>query len=184
MKQLIPFVRLITVCLVLVVGANAQDRDKQKSTSLKSTQVQQDKDTTASTKYVPVHVYDPSRNAELDDRNATAEAARTGKRILLEVGGEWCSWCHIMDHFFEKNPELLAVREKGFIMLKINFSEENKNEAVLSRYPPISAYPHLFVLDQDGKVLHSQDTAELEVSKSYDLAKFMAFLKEWAPPLP
>jgi hypothetical protein len=87
-----------------------------------------------------------------------------------------------MDAYFEKNPELLAYREKNFIMLKINFSEENKNEPVLSRYPEVNGYPHIFVLDQKGKLLHSQDTAKLEEGKSYNLAKFTAFLKEWSPP--
>ncbi|HKQ99572.1 MAG TPA: thioredoxin family protein, partial [Pyrinomonadaceae bacterium] len=101
---------------------------------------------------------------------------------LLEVGGEWCIWCHIMDGFFEKHTELLALREKNFIMLKINFSEENKNEPVLSRYPAVAGYPHIFVLDRNGKLLHSQDTAQLEEGKSYNLEKFMAFLKTWSPP--
>jgi thiol:disulfide interchange protein len=110
------------------------------------------------------------------------EAGRNGKHVMLEVGGEWCIWCHILDAFFEKNPELLALREKNFIMLKINFSEENKNEQVLSRYPAISGYPHIFVLDAKGKLLHSQDTAKLEEGKSYNLARFTAFLKEWSPP--
>jgi hypothetical protein len=87
-----------------------------------------------------------------------------------------------MDAYFEKNTELLAYREKNFVMLKINFSEENKNEPALSKYPQINGYPHLFVLDRDGKFLHSQDTGQLEEGKSYNLDKFMSFLKEWSPP--
>ena len=39
--------------------------------------------------------YDPKRNADSDVKNAIAEARKTGKRVLLEVGGEWCSWCHL-----------------------------------------------------------------------------------------
>jgi hypothetical protein len=67
-------------------------------------------------------------------------------------------------------------------MVKINFSDENKNEPLLSRYPPVAGYPHIFVLDKDGKFLHSQDTGKLEEGKSYNLDKFMAFLKEWVVP--
>jgi len=133
-------------------------------------------------KYVPVHKYDPKRNAERDIRDAVAEAKRTKKRVLLEVGGEWCIWCHIMDAYFEKHPELLAYREKNFVMAKINFSEENKNEPVLSKYPAVAGYPHIFVLDENGKLLHSQNTGDLEEGKSYNIEKFMAFLKQWAPP--
>lgn len=124
--------------------------------------------------------YDPKRDPEKDIREAIAEAKQTGKRILLEVGGEWCSWCHIMDDYFEQNPTLLDFREKNFILVKINFSRENENKKVLSRYPTIPGYPHLFVLDTSGRLLHSQDTSRLESGRSYDLEKFFSFLKKWA----
>ena len=65
--------------------------------------------------------------------------------------------------------------------MKVNYSEENENKAVPSAYPEIKGYPHLFVLDADGKLLHSQFTGELEKGKGYDRAKFFAFLKDWAP---
>lgn len=132
------------------------------------------------TKYVPVHAYDDTRNAEQDILDAVAEAQRTNKRVLVEVGGEWCIWCHRMDEFFDKHPDLLALREKNFVMMKLNYSDENKNEAVLGRYPKVAGYPHIYVLDSDGKLLHSQDTGELEEGKGYNLAKFDAFLKKWA----
>src|SRR4029077_7813639 len=120
------------------------------------------------------------RDPAKDIQDAIAEAGRTGKRILLEVGGEWCSWCHIMDRYFEENPKLMELRDKNFVTVKINFSPENENKTLLSRYPPISGYPHIFVLDTNGKLLHSQDTGKLESGKSYDLAKFVSFLKKWA----
>ena len=132
-------------------------------------------------KYVPVTTYDPKRDAAKDIEDASNEAGRTNKRILLEVGGEWCSWCHTLDKFFETHSDLLALREKNFVTLKINFSEENENKVVLARYGPIQGYPHIFVLERDGKLLHSQETGALERGKSYDLEKLTAFLAKWAP---
>jgi thioredoxin-related protein len=134
--------------------------------------------------YVPVTKYDPGRNADQDIRNAIVEAQRTGKRILLEVGGDWCSWCHIMDAYFDKNPKLTESRDRNFITVKINFSPQNENEKVLSSYGKIPGYPHLFVLDTDGKLLNSKFTAELEEGKSYNLKKFTDFLNQWAPKVP
>jgi thiol:disulfide interchange protein len=130
--------------------------------------------------YVPVSKYDPGRDPDKDVQLAVVEARRTGKRILLEVGGEWCSWCHIMDAYFEQNPVLLDARERNFVTLKINVSEENENTKFFSKYPKVAGYPHLFVLDSDGKFLHSQGTAELESGKSYDFDRFSAFLQRWA----
>jgi thiol:disulfide interchange protein len=183
MKRLSLSLPLTLFCLMLAaVGVSAQDSGQPLNSRQGMSQTQDGGGVADGGKYLPVHTYDPARNAEQDINAAVREAKRTGKRVMLEVGGQWCIWCHIMDSFFEKNPELLSLREENFIMLKINFSEENKNEQVLSRYPEVKGYPHIFVLDAEGKLLHSQDTAKLEEGKSYNLAKFMAFLKEWAPP--
>lgn len=131
--------------------------------------------------YEPVHHYDPARDADQDIDDAVAEAARSGKRVLLEVGGEWCIWCHKLDAFWEQNPEIAALLDANFVMVKINFSPDNENEAVLSRYPEIPGYPHFFVLDADGSLLHSQDTGKLETGDRHDPEKVLAFLKKWAP---
>ena len=134
----------------------------------------------AQSPYTPVTKYDPKRDAAQDIREAAAEAKRTNRRVLLEVGGEWCSWCHHMDDFFQAHPDLTSLRDKSFVTIKINFSEENPNKEVLAQYPAIAGYPHLFVLDSDGALVHSQDTSPLEESKSYNLDRFATFLAYWA----
>jgi thiol:disulfide interchange protein len=126
-------------------------------------------------------IYDPGRDPQHDLSEAVIEASRSGKRILLDVGGEWCSWCHTLDAFFAKDPGLLDLREKNFVLLKVNVSRENDNHAFLSSYPKIPGYPHLFVLGPDGKLLHSQSTSELERGQGYNRDKVEAFLKKWAP---
>jgi thiol:disulfide interchange protein len=178
MKLLKTFANVTACCLLLSFGAQAQTRAKHKPAHRKASRAAAE---ASAEKYVPVLKYDPKRDAALDITEAAAEAKRTNKRVLVEVGGEWCIWCHMMDDFFEKHPEVLGLREKNFVMVKVNFSDENKNEQVLSRYPEIPGYPHLFVLDGDGKLLHSQDTSELEEGRGYNLTRFTAFLEQWAP---
>ena len=74
-----------------------------------------------------------------------------------------------------------SLLDEHFIILKINFSKENKNEKFLSQYPAIEGYPHFFVLEKDGSLLRSQNTGELEKDKDYDKDKFVAFLEKWKP---
>ena len=126
-------------------------------------------------------MFDPKRDPASDLEMAKVEAQRGGKRILLDVGGEWCSWCHILDKLVEEDAEIRSFRDANFVWMKVNYSEENENKAFLSAYPEIKGYPHLFVLDADGKLLHSQFTGDLEKGKGYDRRKVLAFLKEWAP---
>ena len=125
--------------------------------------------------------YDPARNPAQDLEVALRIARAAGRRVIMIVGGEWCSWCHIMDRFFAANPDLKKYRDANYVWLKVNWSADNHNEAFLRRYPAIKGYPHLFVLDSGGRLLQSQDTEELESGKSYDPAAMRAFLLKWAP---
>jgi thiol:disulfide interchange protein len=125
--------------------------------------------------------FDPARDPERDLESALRIARTTRRRVLAEVGGEWCTWCHIMDRFFAANPDLAKIRDANFIVLKINFSKENRNQAFLSRWPRVAGYPHFFVLDANGRLLQSQDTSVLEAAKDYDPIAFRAFLLKWSP---
>lgn len=131
--------------------------------------------------YVPVEKFDPKRDAAADLRDAVAEAGVSGRRIILDVGGDWCIWCKRLDSLFRGNEEIAEFLHKNYVVLKINSSKENENEKFLSAYPKIEGYPHLFVLGETGKLLRSQDTGLLESGKHHDPAKVMAFLKKWAP---
>jgi len=135
----------------------------------------------AQTAYEPVTKFDPGRDPSKDLQTAMTEAQKTGKNILLDVGGEWCIWCHRIDAFIEGHEDINNFIQANYVIMKVNFSSDNKNEDFLSKYPVIPGYPHFFVLDPDGKLLHSQDTGKLEEGKDYNPQKFMAFLEVWAP---
>jgi thioredoxin-related protein len=129
--------------------------------------------------------FDPARDAEKDIRDAINLAQKTHKRILLDVGGEWCIWCHRLDSLFLQNKDLEEYLDVHYVVVKINVSRENKNQELLSTYPKVAGYPHLFVLDEHGALLHSQDTGKLEYPenspvKGHDREKVFAFLKKWA----
>lgn len=125
-------------------------------------------------------IFDPTRDAEKDIRFGVALAKKQRKRVLLDVGGEWCPWCKKLDKMFRTDAEVAAALAKSYVVIKVNYSRENENKAVLARYPKISGYPHLFVLDDRGKLLHSQDTGLLESGDHHDHDKVMAFLTAWA----
>jgi thiol:disulfide interchange protein len=126
--------------------------------------------------------FDPSRDAARDVADAVAAAKASGRRVLVDVGGEWCIWCHRLDAFFAHDDEARALRDRHYVQVKVNWSPENHNTAVLSRWPAIDGYPHYFVLDGDGALVRSQSTDALEKGHGYDRAKVMAFLARYAAP--
>lgn len=162
----------IVVLIVLLVGAVL---------AMGQTTTAASKVAVTNTGYVPVKEYDPKRDANQDVANAVAEAKRTNRNVLVEIGGQWCVWCKYFDKFFADNSTLAQFRDQNYIMVKVNFSPENKNEALISKYGKVPGYPHLFVLDKGGKLLHSQDTSKLEEGRGYNMTAVANFLKEWSP---
>ena len=125
--------------------------------------------------------YDPRRDPEEDLADARAEAKKTGKNIFVEVGGEWCTWCHILDRFFDEHPNLEVLRDRNYVPMKVCMSPENPNRAFLSRFPYIHGYPHIFILDDEGKLIRSQPTNVLEDGRSYNAKRFQELLEQFAP---
>ncbi len=129
-----------------------------------------------------VDFYDPARDPADDLAQAIVIAQKENKRIMLELGGDWCIWCKYMDDFYKTHPDVLQARVENYVLVKINVSEENENLEFLSQFPEAAGYPHIYILESDGTFLHSQNTVDLEDgADSYVPEVFMSFLKQWAP---
>lgn len=125
--------------------------------------------------------YDEQRDPANDLAAASARANAEGKKVLLLVGGEWCSWCQEMNHFLDREPALASQFNQTFVVVKVNVSKANKNEAFLKPYPEYLGVPHFYVLNADGKLLESFNTGLLEKGKSYDEGKFGKFIAFFQP---
>lgn len=121
--------------------------------------------------------FDPGRDAELDLRHALATAEAQRKRVFVDLGGEWCTWCHVFDRFIASHPAVARTLDDHYVFLKVNYSPQNPNRQLLSRWPRAAGYPHFYVLDPSGKVLASQRSAELGSGNDYDEGKVLSFLE-------
>ncbi len=71
--------------------------------------------------------FDPTRDAAKDFRAAMAQAKSEHKNILMDVGGNWCPWCLVLDRTLAEDAGLHALLEKNYVVLHVNFSKENQN---------------------------------------------------------
>jgi len=124
-------------------------------------------------------IYDPARDPSRDLEEALREAARDEKRVLLDVGGDWCGWCRELDHFLRTDAAVADAFRCAFVVVKVNVSPANPNSAFLSRFPEIPGYPYLFVLDASGRLLAALDTDDLLRGESYDRRRALTFAKKW-----
>jgi thioredoxin-related protein len=126
-----------------------------------------------------VEQYDPKRDPAEDLKRAIRQAKPERRRILIVVGGDWCAWCRRLDTQF-KQAELASLLATRYVVMKVNYSDENGNLFFLQDYPDIDEFPHFYVLDAQGKLLHSQANRVFERRGGFRTDSLKAFLKKWA----
>ncbi|KIA88383.1 thioredoxin family protein [Kaistella jeonii] len=128
--------------------------------------------------------YNDKENAEAKIAELVKQAKKENKNVMIQAGGNWCIWCLRFNNYVQTTPELKEVVDQNYIYYHLNYSPENKNVKVFAKYDNPGAkfgYPVFLVLDQNGKLIHTQDSSVLEDGKGYSLEKTKAFFKEWSP---
>jgi len=125
-------------------------------------------------------IYDDQRDPFKDAAAALALAKETNRQVLIEIGGNWCTWCHKMDNFLAKNPEVFQALHSQYVLLKINVSDSNENNDFMKSLPPVLGYPHMYISTAQGKMILSKDTAELLAGNDYSKEHWLNFLTQWS----
>ncbi|OVE56659.1 thioredoxin family protein [Chryseobacterium mucoviscidosis] len=128
--------------------------------------------------------YDPKADAEKDIQNLIAKAKKEKKNIMIQAGGNWCIWCLRFNQYVQTTPELKKLVDDNYLYYHLNYSPENKNEKIFAKYGDPGTkfgYPVFIVLDQNGKMIHVQQSEVLEEGKGYSLEKVKEFFNVWSP---
>ncbi|MCX2431669.1 thioredoxin family protein [Pedobacter sp. GR22-10] len=142
------------------------------------------------TKNEAVQIYNPEANAMADLKAATVKAAKAKKHVLVQVGGNWCSWCIAFHQLVEKTPALKQTIDDNYEYVLVNWDKEHHNDEAMRYlgFPNRFGYPVFVVLDGKGKVLHIENSAYLETDETgadgkkkvgHDVKKITSFLKGW-----
>ena len=128
-------------------------------------------------------LYHPEADAKKDIENAVILAQKENKNVILQIGGNWCSWCILFDKFIKEDQEIKSFVSENYIYYHLNYSKENKNQDILDTLgnPEKNGFPVLVVLDSSGKLLSTQETGSLEEGKGYNQEKVMNFFKNNIP---
>jgi thioredoxin-related protein len=128
-------------------------------------------------------LYNPDANAQKDIAAAVAKARAQKKFVMLQAGGNWCSWCKLFNKTVTEDTQLDSILDANFIVYHLNYSDENKNEAVFAKYgfPQRFGFPVFIILDEKGNRIHTQNSEYLEEGKGYNKKKVAEFFEAWAP---
>lgn len=128
-----------------------------------------------------VKLYDPNANAIRQISDAVEKADAENKHVLIQVGGNWCPWCLKLHNFIEENPEIDSIIKADYVLIRVNYSKENKNPEAMAllEYPQRFGFPVLVILNGEGKRLHTQNTLYLEEDEFYNEKRLKDFLLDW-----
>lgn len=131
-----------------------------------------------------IKLYNPDANAKKDIRAAVKKAKAENKYVLIQAGGNWCTWCIEFAKFCKADPKIDSVMNASFVWYHLNTSKENKNDKTFAKYgyPQRFGFPVFLILNQKGKRIHTQNSVYFEDGKkSYEKSKVLSFLEMWSP---
>jgi protein disulfide-isomerase len=127
-------------------------------------------------------IYDEKADAPQQVAAAIAEASRSGRRVILIFGANWCPDCRVLDAQMHK-PELASVIEKDFVIAKVDVGRIDKNVDLARKYsvPIRRGIPAMAVLDPQGKLLYAQDQGQFANARRLSFESIKAFFEQWKP---
>ncbi len=128
------------------------------------------------------NLYKPEENARQKIEEAIVKAKSERKQVFIQIGGNWCIWCARFNDFVTTDKKIDSLIKTDYVTYHLNYSKENYNTALLAKfgYPQRFGFPVFLILNEEGKLIHTQDSWFLEDGKtSYNAEKIMSFLNNW-----
>jgi len=104
--------------------------------------------------------YDTSANADSDVAAAFAKAKQDGKRVLIELGGNWCGDCIVLTNVMEL-PNVAPFVAAHYDVVRVDVGRFNRNLQIPARFgftKRLEGVPMVLIADKNGKLLDRNDT--------------------------
>ena len=123
------------------------------------------------------HLYNETADPVADIHAAEKAARPSGKRILLEFGGNWCGDCQVLDYYYRQQPNADLIAQH-YVIVRVDIGHMDHNVATAEKYhvPITKGVPALAILDAHGNLLYSEQPKEFEHTNPEAIT---AFLNRW-----
>lgn len=127
--------------------------------------------------------YDEAANADAAVAAAFAHARLSHKRVLIDLGGNWCGDCVVLSNIMQL-PELKAFLVQHFEMVNVDVGRFDRNLQIPARWGitrRLEGVPTILIVTPDGKRLldagHVSALADARHMTPQGLADWLA---QWA----
>ena len=128
---------------------------------------------------VTMQPYDEAANADDQVAAAFARAQKSHKRVLIDLGGNWCGDCIILANFV-KLPEMRRFMGAHYEEVSVDVGRFNRNLQIPARFgftKRLEGVPALLIATPDGKLVNGSNifaTADARNMTPQALADYLA----------
>ena len=126
-----------------------------------------------------VQPYNEAANADGQVAAAFARAQKSKKRVLIDLGGNWCVDCIVLANFV-RLPEMRRFMEAHYEEVLVDVGRFNRNLQIPARFgitERLKGVPALLIATPDGKLVNGENifaTADAHTMTPQAIAAYLA----------
>jgi thiol:disulfide interchange protein len=131
---------------------------------------------------VPDHPFDENANADAAVDAAFAMAKATHRRVMLDLGGNWCADCRILAGIMEL-PAMRRFLDAHYVVIMVDMGRFNRNLQVPARFGitnRLEGVPAVLIADPGGTLLNRDHIFALADARSMTPQAIADWLAQWA----
>jgi thiol-disulfide isomerase/thioredoxin len=133
---------------------------------------------------VPARPFTREGDADRSVDAALERAHHENKRLLIDLGANWCADCRILIAIMEL-PEIRAFVATHYIVVNVDIGRLDKNLQIPARFgvtDRLKAVPSILIVTPDGHLVNAGHTQALEGTKDMTPQAVANWLATWAQP--
>jgi thiol-disulfide isomerase/thioredoxin len=126
--------------------------------------------------------YDPAADAGAQVEAALARARVSGKRVLIDLGGNWCPDCRLLAALM-REPEVAAFVDAHYDVEMVDVGRMDRNLDIPARWGVrrLEGVPALLVIDESGRLADAGHVEALADARSMSPQALADWLARWTP---
>jgi thiol:disulfide interchange protein len=135
-------------------------------------------------KALPVVVskpYNEDADANAAVNAALAEARTSNKRVLIDLGGNWCPDCVVLSNIM-RLPNVAPFIAANYEVVEVDVGRINRNLQIPARFGITKrpeGVPSVLIVDADGKLLNQGHTEALSDAHNMEPQAIVDWLASW-----
>lgn len=125
--------------------------------------------------------YDEKADATAQVAAARAQARKEGKKLLVDLGGNWCADCRVLAGVMEL-PEVKSFLRKHYVIVTVDIGRFDRNGQVVRSYgiTNLKGVPALLVVDpKSNKLLNEGRLSALADARNMTPQALADWLAQW-----